>query len=158
MRYRKWPRSRSLSWVTVVALCGAVLAFLHLLAVIGVALGLYFLIAGVRLMRRHKVASADTDRFPRIEAPGCPVGEIRPRAPIPARTRAQVWERDGGRCRFCGMSDDESMARTGQHLHYDHVIPFSRGGADTVRNLQLLCPHCNARKGARIPAPSRGHL
>ncbi|MGO9901714.1 MAG: HNH endonuclease [Solirubrobacteraceae bacterium] len=30
------------------------------------------------------------------------------------------------------------------------MIPISRGGANTVRNLQLLCETCNRSKGARI--------
>jgi hypothetical protein len=31
-----------------------------------------------------------------------------------------------------------------------HVIPWSRGGATSVGNLQLLCRRCNLAKGARI--------
>ena len=34
-------------------------------------------------------------------------------------------------------------------LHLDHIKPRSRGGADTAENLQILCPSCNFRKGAR---------
>jgi len=35
------------------------------------------------------------------------------------------------------------------HLHYDHIVPFSRNGTDTVNNIQLLCEPCNLAKGNR---------
>ena len=63
------------------------------------------------------------------------------RSPIPRDVRLAVWQRDGGRCVECG--DDFE-------LQYDHVIPFSLGGAATVENLQLLCAGCNRDKGAAL--------
>ena len=49
--------------------------------------------------------------------------------------------RDGGRCRQCGSTNQ---------LHFDHVIPISGGGANTVANIQLLCGACNRAKGAKL--------
>lgn len=63
------------------------------------------------------------------------------RAPIPQHIRVEVWNRDKGRCRYC---------KSQIQIEYDHIIPWSRGGADTVRNLQLLCRRCNRRKGAKV--------
>jgi 5-methylcytosine-specific restriction endonuclease McrA len=63
------------------------------------------------------------------------------REPIPRDVRLAVWQRDGGRCVECA-SDFE--------LQYDHVIPFSMGGASSVENLQLLCADCNRAKGAAL--------
>jgi hypothetical protein len=63
------------------------------------------------------------------------------REAIPERVRHEVWRRDGGSCVECG-----SRGR----LEFDHIIPVSRGGSNTVRNLELRCEPCNRRKGARV--------
>ena len=60
---------------------------------------------------------------------------------IPPGIRAEVWRRDGGACAECGATE---------YLEFDHIIPWSRGGATSVGNLQLLCRRCNLAKGARI--------
>lgn len=56
---------------------------------------------------------------------------------IPQQVKNKVWNRDGGRCIECGSNEK---------LEFDHIIPFSKGGADTYRNIQLLCEPCNRRK------------
>lgn len=65
---------------------------------------------------------------------------------IPARSISQsvkdaVWRRDGGKCAKCGSS---------HKLEFDHIIPFSLGGSNTYRNIQLLCESCNRSKHARL--------
>ncbi|WP_406272678.1 TerD family protein [Nocardia sp. NBC_00881] len=60
---------------------------------------------------------------------------------IPQEIKAEVWQRDGGKCVECG---------DGHYLEFDHVIPLSRGGATSAANLQILCRSCNRAKGARI--------
>ena len=34
--------------------------------------------------------------------------------------------------------------------HIDHIIPFSKGGNSTWRNLQILCESCNLKKSNKI--------
>jgi hypothetical protein len=60
---------------------------------------------------------------------------------IPQSVKHAVWHRDGGRCIQCGSVHS---------IHFDHVIPFSKGGANNIENLQLLCASCNLSKGNRI--------
>jgi HNH endonuclease len=69
-----------------------------------------------------------------------PVGE-RAKRSIPQDVKIAVSARDGGRCRQCGST---------HQLHFDHVIPISRGGANTIANIQLLCGACNRAKGAKL--------
>lgn len=64
---------------------------------------------------------------------------------ITARTRAQVMERDGFRCRRCGAGPDE------RKLVVDHVTPVAKGGTRDLGNLQTLCDLCNAGKSDRQP-------
>lgn len=72
-------------------------------------------------------------------------GELFPEAgkrpPIPKEVVDAVWKRDGGRCVYCGSTEN---------LQLDHIIPFSKGGATTVENLQLLCQKCNLQKSNKI--------
>lgn len=63
------------------------------------------------------------------------------RDPIPTEVKTEVWRRDAGACVQCGSNEN---------LEFDHIIPLSMGGANTIRNLQLLCMTCNRSKGATL--------
>lgn len=63
------------------------------------------------------------------------------REPIPRAVQQEVWRRDAGRCVQC---------QSQERLEYDHMIPVSKGGSNTARNIQLLCEKCNRVKYNRI--------
>jgi 5-methylcytosine-specific restriction endonuclease McrA len=50
-----------------------------------------------------------------------------------------------GSCAYCG----------GEASGWDHIVPLSRGGENTVANLVPCCTDCNRRKAARTPAAWR---
>ncbi|MDQ1266606.1 MAG: hypothetical protein QG635_1758 [Bacteroidota bacterium] len=58
-------------------------------------------------------------------------------------SRKNIIRRDNSRCQYCGT-------KTGD-LTIDHVIPKSRGGADSWENLVTACVRCNNKKGSRTP-------
>jgi hypothetical protein len=61
---------------------------------------------------------------------------------IPSWVKQEVYKRDKGKCVLCGATDQ---------LHFDHDVPFSRGGASMVpQNVRLLCARHNLQKAARI--------
>jgi len=63
------------------------------------------------------------------------------RAPISDEVKMYVWQRDGGKCVKCGSQEK---------LEYDHIIPFSKGGSNSERNIQILCEKCNKEKRDNI--------
>jgi hypothetical protein len=61
---------------------------------------------------------------------------------IPTAVKLEVWKRDGGKCAVCGAADE---------LHFDHIVPFSKGGTSlTANNVQLLCARHNLAKHDHI--------
>lgn len=65
-------------------------------------------------------------------------GKSRPE--ISKRKRREVVAMHGDNCLSCGIAEDICM---------DHVIPISKGGTNSVDNLQPLCRSCNSGKGVK---------
>lgn len=57
--------------------------------------------------------------------------------------RLRVWERDGWTCQYCGSQDRQA-------LQVDHIMPISKGGDNTLKNLVTACRPCNTKKSARL--------
>jgi hypothetical protein len=85
------------------------------------------------------------DNVLRLDAAGVPVegraDRGKRREAIAERVRHEVWRRDDGRCVDCGSRE---------RLEFDHIIPISKGGSNTARNIELRCEVCNRRKSATI--------
>jgi len=61
---------------------------------------------------------------------------------IPGNVMQEVFIRDNGKCVLCGSENN---------LHYDHKIPFSKGGTSIdAKNIQLLCARHNLQKSNKL--------
>ena len=58
------------------------------------------------------------------------------------KIREKVFKRDHYTCSYCGAR--------GVKLQCDHIMPVSRGGAHTLKNLTTACFKCNQSKGAKL--------
>ena len=56
----------------------------------------------------------------------------------------RLLSRQKFRCAVCKKSIEDGY-------HKDHIIPLSQGGSNYIRNIQLLCPTCNMKKGSKNP-------
>lgn len=107
-----------------------------------------------------------------LSGPAGPGSQSEMRRGVSDRTRAQVFRRDGFRCRYCGKRavprcilvaiSEVFPNEFAYHRNYawgrihpafwalasevDHVLAHSRGGASLLGNLATLHTICNARK------------
>ena len=85
---------------------------------------------------------------------------VRLRRYVRAPKRGATWskkaimDRDSFTCIYCGLRPgdlrhERPLGRADFTL--DHIMPRSRGGANTWVNTACACAHCNHRKGNRTP-------
>jgi hypothetical protein len=110
--------------------------------------GDFYVINGLYSLEQAKLliletVDAERRKFERLKLKfsGATGGTEPGRPRIPKSVRIEVWRRDGGQCVRCSSREN---------LEYDHIVPVSRGGSNTARNIELLCESCNRSKGAQI--------
>jgi len=74
------------------------------------------------------------------------------RALMTPSLREHIKERDHYTCRHCKNS---VKAEPNLLLEIDHIVPLSKGGFTTEKNLQTLCWRCNRSKGAKLESEVR---
>jgi hypothetical protein len=65
---------------------------------------------------------------------------------IPRPLQFRVLKRDNQICASCRQPVLDA------NIHFDHIIPWSRGGPTAEHNIRLLCDECNRKRGARFEA------
>ena len=76
-------------------------------------------------------------------------GRLLAATPRLTRHNHKLFRRDRYTCAYCGGLFREN------ELEREHVLPLSRGGADSWTNLVSACRSCNQRKGALTPEEAR---
>jgi len=96
-------------------------------------------------LKKAEMVNSATDQFLRSVSKSFPmpsVIRIHNYITVPYRgvvmTRHNIFKRDKNECQYCGTTKD---------LTLDHVVPRSRGGRSTWKNLVAACKRCNASKG-----------
>ena len=68
---------------------------------------------------------------------------------IPQKVKDLVWKRDNGRCTYF-IQEEKRICGSIENIEFDHIIPISKGGSNTYRNIQILCEKHNRTKSANI--------
>lgn len=106
-----------------------------------------------------------------VEAPATIPEAQRVKKGIPAATERRLIARDGYNCRFCGIplirgetrrliqaayqealrwgggNKDKHTAFQAMEMHFDHMLPRSRGGSREIENMLVTCAPCNCGRG-----------
>jgi hypothetical protein len=91
-----------------------------------------------RHVYKFKLTVAETDTRGHFIDPA----ELAHNRLIPSSVKLEVYRRDKGQCVLCGSKDN---------LHFDHDLPYSRGGTSLkAENIRLLCARNNLSKSNKI--------
>ncbi len=104
----------------------------------------FFHLVGAEIVERNGRKVFDFFLKPIQERTVLPDTELPTNRIIPTEVKVAVFKRDHGKCVRCGSREN---------LHYDHNLPYSKGGTSILaENVQLLCAPCNLKKSAKIEA------
>ncbi|MHC5748638.1 MAG: HNH endonuclease [Nostoc sp.] len=67
---------------------------------------------------------------------------------ISEATQNQVRQRAKSLCEYCHASEQWQYVS----FTVDHLIPLTKGGANSIDNLALACFHCNRQKSDKLKA------
>ena len=94
-----------------------------------------------KIKERHRKRQLEKEVRQELIDSGELFGDKVERPRLSRETVDAIYRRDGGKCVYCGSLEN---------LQLDHIIPFSKGGATTLENMQLLCQKCNLEKSNKI--------
>lgn len=57
-----------------------------------------------------------------------------------------IFDEQNGRCFYCGITLSLDIPKD---VHTDHIVPFVKGGSNTVDNVVCTCADCNLTKAGR---------
>jgi 5-methylcytosine-specific restriction endonuclease McrA len=124
----------------------------------------------VRLVLDQKAEIVEHDsekvvRSERITMPRPTVIRLKRFIYVPRRLRRQVsntwlFARDDYTCQYCGRKRADLGKYNGkmEGLEREHVIPKSKGGADTWENVTTACTACNSKKANKTPKEAKMKL
>lgn len=69
------------------------------------------------------------------------------------RARHQAQAAGQAHCPICGTLLNYAVGRTPSSAEVDHIIPYSRGGTDTIDNVRIICRRCNQQRGNGLTRP-----
>jgi 5-methylcytosine-specific restriction endonuclease McrA len=66
---------------------------------------------------------------------------------VAAEAKRQAHRSGLTHCPRCGVRLDWTRGRTPASPEADHIVPHSKGGADELDNVRIICRHCNQSRG-----------
>ncbi|MEG0266799.1 MAG: HNH endonuclease signature motif containing protein [Bacilli bacterium] len=99
--------------------------------------------------------SDETDKLCRIFGHICPVFSVAEpftetknlrtiTRKIPRDVQFRVSRRDNNVCQICCKNVLD------KDIHFDHIIPWSKGGSSDENNIRILCPTCNLERSNNL--------
>lgn len=122
------------------------IVFLVFLCILGAVLNLY--------NTNKNMSARDKQELEFFQQKDVKAKEVAKRRRVSPTQRKTVLERDGYKCRICGISRqyfDDKAPGLGEYLRLeiDHIVPIAQGGTSDESNLQCLCWRCNSLKGSK---------